>query len=340
LTTIHFGGDEVPGGVWEGSPVVHQFEITNPSIKNTGDLWYYYYGKLNEMLKAKGLFMSGWEEMGMRKTKLDGKPYYIPNPDFVNDHFQLHVWNNTIGSGNEDLAYRLANAGYKVVLSNVSNQYFDLAYNNAYNENGQNWGGYVDVDKPFYFIPFDFLKNVKEDGKGNPLKIVNRTGKIRLTDYGKSNIVGIEGLLWSENNISADRLEYMMLPKLLGMAERAWAKDPSWALETDSAKEDQLYNTAWSHFVNVLGKRELPRLSYYNGGYNYRIPPPGIKNENGNILANNQFPGLQLRYTINGKDPDIYSTLYAQPIMTKGNIRIAAFDASGRRGEVMQMENK
>lgn len=24
LETIHFGGDEVPGGIWAGSPVVHQ----------------------------------------------------------------------------------------------------------------------------------------------------------------------------------------------------------------------------------------------------------------------------------------------------------------------------
>ena len=258
----------------------------------------------------------------------------------LNDHFQLHVWNNTIGSGNEDLAYRLANAGYKVVLSNVSNQYFDLAYNNAYNEPGQNWGGYVDVDKPFYFIPFDFLKNVKEDGKGNPLENVNRTGKIRLTDYGKSNIVGIEGLLWSENNISTDRLEYMMLPKLLGLAERAWAKDPDWAMGTDSLKEVQLYNQAWSRFVNVAGKRELPRLAYYHGGYNYRIPPPGIKKENGSILANDQFPGLQLRYTINGKDPDISSPEYLKPVAAKGIIRIAAFDVKGRHGEVMQIENR
>ncbi|MEO8110536.1 MAG: family 20 glycosylhydrolase [Ginsengibacter sp.] len=340
LTTIHFGGDEVPAGVWEGSTIVQQFASKNPSIKNTGDLWYYYYGKLNKILKSKGLFMSGWEEIGMRKTTLDGKPYYIPNPDFVNDHFQLHVWNNTIGSGNEDLAYRLANAGYKVVLSNVSNQYFDLAYNNSYNENGQNWGGYVDIDKPFYFIPFDFLKNVKEDGKGNSLENVDRTGKIRLTDYGKANIVGIEGLLWSENNINTDRLEYMLLPKLLGLAERAWAKDPDWALEADSLKQARLYNKAWSQFVNVTGKHELPRLSYYNGGYNYRIPPPGIKQENGSILANSEFPGLQLRYTITGKDPNATSPEYTKPITAKGTIRIAAFDVAGRHGEVMQMENK
>ena len=89
-----------------------------------------------------------------------------------------------IGWGAEDLAYKLANSGYKVVLSPVSNQYFDLAYNSSYYEPGYKWGGMVDVDKPFYFIPYDFLKNVKEDGQGRPIKNLDQTKMIRITDYG------------------------------------------------------------------------------------------------------------------------------------------------------------
>jgi hexosaminidase len=340
LTTIHFGGDEVPPGVWERSPAYLGLRKSNSSIKNTDDLWYYYFGKLNAMVRKKGLFVSGWEEAGMRKTMLDGKPHYIANPDFADDNFQLNVWNNVIGSGAEDLAYRLANAGYKVVLSPVSNQYFDLAYNNSYFEPGYKWGGLVDADKPFYFIPYDFLKNVKEDGQGNPIGKLDQTGKIRLTDYGKSNIVGIQGLLWSENNISTERLEYMMLPKLLGLAERAWAKDPEWATEIDKAKSDDLYKQSWIEFANTLGKRELPRLNFYNGGYLYRIPEPGLKSENGRITANIQYPGLEIRYTSDGTDPVASSKLYSIPISEKGIIRFAAFDASGRRGRIMELENK
>ncbi len=339
LTTIHFGGDEVPAGVWAKAPAYIQLKNADATIKSTEDLWYYYYGKLDTMLKKRGLFISGFEEMGMRSTRLDGKKYYIPNPDFADNHFQLHVWNNTIGSGSEDLAYRLANAGYKVVLACVSNQYLDLAYNASFDEPGQNWGGYVDVDKPFYFIPFDYLKNVKEDASGNPVDHFDATGKARLTDYGKSNIVGIQGLLWSENNISTDRVEYMMLPKLLGVAERAWAPNPAWATEKDTAKANELYNQAWSEFVNTLGKRELPRLSYYHNGFNYRIPTPGIKIENGSVLVNVQFPGLSIRYTTNGKEPNTSSALYTQPIHTKGRIRVAAFNAGGKHGRMAEIIN-
>ncbi len=67
-------------------------------------------------------------------------------------------------------------------------------------------------------------------------------------------------------------LEYMLLPRLLGFAERAWAKDPEWALASDTNEIRTLYADAWSSFLNVIGKRELPLLDYYAGGYGYRIP--------------------------------------------------------------------
>jgi hexosaminidase len=340
LKTIHYGGDEVPPGVWEKSPAYEKLKSTNPAIKSTNDLWYYYFGRLNEMAKKRGLFISGWEEAGMRKTILDGKPTYIANPDFGNQHFQLHVWNNVIGWGAEDLAYKLANSGYKVVLSPVSNQYFDLAYTNSYFEPGLKWGGMVDLDKPFYFIPFDFLKNVKEDGQGMPIKNLDQTKMIRLTDYGKSNIVGLQGLLWSENNVTAERLEYMLLPKLLGMAERAWAKEPEWAMGERSALNDLYYANALTNFANSVGKRELPRLNYYHGGFSYRIPDVGLKANNGKIYANIQLPGLAIRYTVDGSEPIVGSTLYTVPVSDKGKLRFAAFDSADRRGKVTEIVSK
>ena len=50
-----------------------------------------------------------------------------------------------------------ANAGYKVILSCVSNLYFDMASEKAFDEPGYYWGGYVDVDKLFKFYPIQLL---------------------------------------------------------------------------------------------------------------------------------------------------------------------------------------
>lgn len=340
LTTVHFGGDEVPAGVWEKSPICQELIKNTPSLKNTDDLWYYYFGKVNAILKAKGLFLSGWEEIAMRKTVLDGNKTMIPNPVLANENFQVNVWNNMIGWGAEDLPYRLANAGYRVILSCVSNMYFDLSYQKTFEEPGYYWGGFVDMDKPFYFIPYDYYKNSTEDRRGNPIAPSYFLGKDRLTDYGKSNIVGIQGLLWSESIKTPERLEYMLLPKLFGLAERAWAADPDWANASDATKYKELYDQAWSTFVNVVSKKELPRLDTFEGGYLYRIPTAGATIQNGQVLANVQFKGFTIRYTTDGSEPTAQSKIYQNPITEKGVITLKVFNSKGRAGRSIQVQNK
>ncbi|MDB5134290.1 MAG: beta-N-acetylhexosaminidase [Mucilaginibacter sp.] len=337
LNTINFGGDEVPAHVWEKSPSYLALKANRPEIQSTSDLWYYFYGKVNQLVKAKGLYLSGWEEMALRKTTLDGSPVYVPNPDFMPEHLQTEVWNNTLGDGNEDLAYKLANAGYKVVLTCVTNLYFDMANYKSFDEPGYYWGAFADIDKPFSFIPYDYFKNSKVDKNGLPLNRSIFIGKQRLTDYGKSNIIGMQSAVWGENIKSTQRLEYMMLPRLLGFAERAWAKDPDWATEKDTAKSEALYQQAWVNFLNVLGKRELPRLSYYAGGYGYRIPKPGAILQDGKYFANEQFPGLTIRYTTNGKDPDAKSPIYNDAVTNNNSvIKFRVFDNKGRGSNVTE----
>ncbi|PVY42331.1 family 20 glycosylhydrolase [Pontibacter virosus] len=338
IQTIHMGGDEVPAGVWEKSPAVQALLAANPKVKSKDDLWDYFFGKVNDMLAARKLYLSGWEEIGLTKVKQNGKSVYVPNPDFKGKNFHVDVWNNLWGA--EDLAYRMANAGYKVVLTNASNLYLDLTYQKAYEEPGLYWAGYLDLDKPFYFIPFDYMKNQKVDTDNKPINPAVFKGKEQLTAYGRTNIVGLQAPLWSEMIKTPERLEYMLLPKLLGLAERAWAPDPAWATESDAAKGEAAYNQAWSAFVNVLGKRELPRLSHYAGGFQYRIPTAGAVVENGKVLANVQLPGFTIRYTTDGSEPTEKSKVYTGPISEKGEIKLKVFAPSGRSGRVVTVGNK
>lgn len=339
LNTIHFGGDEVPSGVWAGSPAVQALMQQNKLMQTVDDLWYYFYGNLNTMLKRKGLYLYGWEEMALRKTVRNGQPTTVPKPDFAAGNVHVDVWNNVIGWGAEDLAYRLANAGYKVVLSPVSNLYFDMAYQKSFYEPGYYWGGYVDVDKPFYFIPFDYYKNATEDINGNKITSAYFKNKERLTEAGRQNIPGLQGLLWAETLTGAEKMEYKLLPKLLALAERAWAKAPAWADEKDSAKAAKLYRQDWSRFVNTIGKRELPRLDYYAGGFQYRIPTAGAVIRNGKLLANTQLPGTVIRYTINGGEPTADSPVYRLPVATKGSVTLKLFTSNGRSGSAVMLKS-
>jgi hexosaminidase len=63
---------------------------------------------------------------------------------------------------------------------------------------GLDWGGFVDLRKPFQFVPYDYYRNVRLDRRGQPVDPKLFVGKERLTDYGRENIVGIQGNLWSE----------------------------------------------------------------------------------------------------------------------------------------------
>ncbi len=225
------------------------------------------------------------------------------------------------------------------MLCPVSNLYFDLAYNRSPEEQGLDWGGYVDIDKPFEFIPFDYYKNANEDPKGNPIDRSLFIGKDRLTEYGRQNIVGIEGCLWSETLRDDGRLDYMLVPKIFALAERAWAPDPDWAREADATKADVGLPRGLVRFVNVLGKRELPRLDQEG----VRLPDPeaGVEAwKAGRSAATSRSPASRCATPTDGSEPSPKSPAVAGPISAKGTIRVAAFDTKGRKGFTAEVQNR
>ena len=322
LATIHFGGDEVPNGVWEQSPAVQQLMASDGTVKHVDDLWYYFFNRIQSMLATRDLYLSGWEEIGMKKAVIDGQRRVVVEPRFAQRSFHTDVWNNL--GDNVDLAYRLANAGYQVVLTNVSNFYIDLAYNSSFYEPGQYWGGYVDVEKPFRFAPFDYYRSLDADATGE-----------RLSDAGRANIVGLQAPLWAEIITSPERMEYLLVPKLFGLAERAWAAVPAWEMEPEEAKAEALYTADWSVFLNRVAKLELPRVSHYAGGFAYRIPTAGVVEKQGQLHANVQLPGFTIRYAVDGSEPTEHSTRYTGPVTAEGTVAFRVFDGNGRGGRTV-----
>jgi len=342
LQTIHYGGDEVPVGAWQASPAFNSLMQRDTGIHTTDDLWLYYYRQINKILNIYHLYLTAWEETGLVKQVINNQKANVVNKGLLGRDVRLEVWNNVLGWGAEDLAYKQANAGYKVILSCVSNLYFDMAYDKAFDEPGYYWGGYAGLDKVFKFIPYNYFKNTTEDRMGIPLNKAYLQSKEQLTETGKANIVGLQGALWGETLKSPQRMEYMLLPKLLGLAERAWSADPEWAAEADSTKAKALYDEDWSRFVNTLGKRELPRLDHYVGGFVYRIPKAGAIWINNTLVANSQLPGFTLRYTLDGSLPNVHSTPYKKPVpnCTGCIIKIAVFSNNNQSATVMPAGNK
>ncbi|GAB7129430.1 family 20 glycosylhydrolase [Silvimonas sp. JCM 19000] len=332
---LHTGGDEIPHGAWEGSPICKAF-MAEQGFETIQQLQDYFLGRFRDVLQRHGLAVAGWEEIALiKEQQADGSHKLAPNPKFTDANFRPYIWNNVWGWGQEDIAYQLANAGYKVVLSNVTDLYFDLAYAKDPEEPGYYWGGFIETRKPFWFCPLDIYTTATTNLFGHDLDRKQLDAMARLTDTGTQNVLGIQGQLWGENARNAGRVEYLACPRIIALAERAWAADPGWTFIADAAARNDKMNADWNEFANRLGQRDLVRLDGFLGGYGYRIPLPGAKLDGGKLHANVSAPGLTVRYTTDGSEPTVFSAIYGEPVAVKGEIKLATFNSTGRKSRTV-----
>jgi hexosaminidase len=337
LKSVHLGGDEVPAGAWEKSPACEHIPVdVKANIPRRGQLELHFLNRASELLAKRSIQPACWEDCLLLETDVNptagdyrrasGKP--APT---------AYVWNNVWGWGREDAAYRLANAGFEVVLCNATHLYFDLACEKDPLEPGYYWAGFVNARKPFEFVPLDVFQNAERNSMGQSIDRESLAGRARLTRNGAQHVLGIQGELWAENLRSAESVEYMAFPRLIALAERAWAQSPDWASESDpTARRNQLERD-WNQFANRIGQRELPRLDYLSGGVHYRLPPPGAVVRDDSMFANVAFPGLTIRYTDDGSIPNKAALLYRKPIPIAGEITLKSFDTRGRGSRVVRV---
>ncbi|HTF19969.1 MAG TPA: family 20 glycosylhydrolase [Chryseolinea sp.] len=339
LDEFHTGGDEVPEGAWTQSPMATALLKQHPEVGDPKNLQMWFFKELVKRLKSRNLELHGWEEVALVKGE-DGK--YHPNNELAGENVVPYIWNNLF---DPELSYRLANAGFKIVLCNVSNFYFDLAYDKDPNEPGLYWAGFVNERNAWSFAPFDLAKTTTHDAMGRPLNLVYASSGAdkkevvieRLKKEAQHNILGVEAQLWSETVKGREMMEYYVLPKLMGFSESSWAQPRIWETMDSKAQREQVMQEGWNAFATALGKRELPRLSYLNGGYNYRVPLPGAVIDKGLLKANAAYPGLEIRYTLDGTEPTSESLLYTHEVPVRTSVTLRCFDAAGKAGRSVKL---
>ena len=334
LDFLHVGGDEVPAGSWTASPLCEAYLAEHPEIGGTDSLQAMFSARLLEMLSDRGIVMAGWEEVGLLRNE-EGR--LVPNRDFAGKGLIPCVWNSR--GPNLDLGNRMANAGYEVILCNVDKLYFDLAYSHHPAEPGLYWGGFLDTKSAWQMAPFHVFNAKFSDQYRRPYSADPDFSAFEaLEPEARKNIMGIQAQLWSETLKGPAMLESYYLPRLLALSERAWCGEADWASEEDYGERRLLMEADWSRFAHTLGYRELPRLDYLFGGYNYHLPVPGAMLRDGLLHANAAFPGLQIRYTTNGTVPDGSSALYEGPVEVEGTVKLSTFDRRGRASRISIVE--
>lgn len=290
LTTYHMGGDEVGVGSWQKSPACQALIAKGlPGLSGVSDLKPYFVGRVAALLQKRRLALGGWE---------DGLMYDANSPfnrgEFANDKVYANVWDNIWEWGVADRAYRLANAGYQVVLSHGTHLYLDHPNEVAAEERGYYWASrYTDAQKIFGYMPDHLYANADKTLAGEPISNLEALLGRALPKLDQpQNILGIQGQVWSETIRTSEQLEQMVYPRLLPIAERAWHQ-ASWEGDAvDQKRRDADYQS----FAQTMTLKELPKLA--QAGVSFYLPPPGAIIKDGLLTANSAYPGLLIEYSL------------------------------------------
>ena len=108
------------------------------------------------------------------------------------------------------MAGELLTRNYPVVLDFADLTYFDIRYSPMFEEPGLYWS--TDYAGTFYALSIGWkIRNIPYHNNESTLV----------------NIQGVEGALWSELIPTSEHLFYMLLPKMLGLAEASWSPENS-----------------------------------------------------------------------------------------------------------------
>jgi hexosaminidase len=319
LTRYHIGADETPGA-WSASPACAAYEART-GVK-PADLGGHFIEKVSALLAARGVVVAGWSD-GMSHAKPDRMPAKVHSNN----------WGSLAGEGPAS-AHVQANQGWEVVISTPEVLYFDSPQAADPKERGYDWPSRAtDTRKVFDFMPENLPAHAElwPDLQGRP-----QASKDDHPLEPGVRFDGLQGQLWSETIRSDAQVDYMLYPRLLALAERAWhgaswetpytpgkAYDPTTGAFTAEMRARR--DADWAAFANLLGGRELARLDA--AGVAYRIPTAGAVVENGRLRANVEFPGLPIEYRVDGGA----WRPYAPDAPVAGKVEARARSADGKR---------
>jgi hexosaminidase len=121
---------------------------------------------------------------------------------------QANIDDNAIAQhwANEEHASAAAAKGAKIIMSPSTRVYLDMQYDSL-TKLGLHWAAYIEVDDAYSWDPADQVDGI-----------------------GRDQIVGVEAPLWSETISNMEEIEYLLFPRLPGIAEVGWsrAEGKSW----------------------------------------------------------------------------------------------------------------
>ena len=137
----------------------------------------------------------------------------------------------------------------------------------------------------------------------------------------KKHIIGVQGNAWTEYMQNNDRRDYQIFPKAVAISETGWTLDQ---------------NKDWKNFCKRMAE-EFERLDMLNvkacrNFFDVNVNTH-VDNDTLNVILECYYPDAEIRYTTDGSEPNIKSTLYTAPFALQGNINLKA--AAFKNGKML-----
>ncbi len=338
LDKFGIAADELPYGAWQKSPICDKFMEDNSIVGDYNALYEMMQSRVYNKLSSYGATMTGWDDILLKLTDKNQSETQIKD-FFKGDDILLFVWNSDWGQGRQDMIYKYANLGYKTVMSNSSAFYFDMVDDKDLDNVGLSWSGYADYKDMWTVDVFDIFNDSYGVKKNNISKdYIESSEKIKYSN--RDNIIGIQSQIWSETIRNEDILDYMFMPNIIVFSQKAWSKDPKWMSIQDQSEREITLDDEWNKFTNTIGQRVLPMVDNIYGGLSYDLPKPGGIIKNDSLYANSAFPGLNIKYTLDGSLPNFESMSYKNPVKINKDdiVNLRLFDNKGRGGYSIQVD--
>ena len=332
--------DELPYGAWQKSPMCDKFMSENSISGDYNTLYELMQRRIYSKISSYGATMTGWDDILLKLTEKNQSETQIKD-FFKDDDILLFVWKNDWGEGRQDMIYKYANLGYKTIMSNSSAFYFDMVDDKDLDNIGLSWSGYANYKDMWTVDVFDVFNDLYGVEKNN----ISREyieNSVKLEEDKKDNIIGVQSQIWSETIRNEGILDYMFMPNIIVFSQKAWSHENSWMdISNNDSKREKIENE-WNKFANNIGQRVLPMVDNIFGGLAYDLPKPGGIVANDTLYANTVFPGLNIKYTLDGSNPEFSSETFTSPIkINEGDIiNLRLFDNTGRGGNSIIVETK
>ncbi|XP_045174916.2 beta-hexosaminidase-like [Mercenaria mercenaria] len=319
LKFYHFGGDEVADGAWDASPACQKLMKKRGENMSHYDLMKYFINNLTRIASDESVSVGAWEDGMISHDSLDvGVPF--PRDAFKNEDIYVYVWKRPSERRTPHRTKLFANKGYKVILAYGSYLYFDHPYEPDPEERGLYWATRkISTRDAWEFTPSIMFNDKHLDC---PKVIKDKTECFDLMK--PENIMGMQAELWTETVRTNEQAEFMLFPRLLAVAERAWHKAAFESLQGKAA--EKMKALEWEKFADAVGYHELPRLDKM--GVRYRISLPGAVAIAGKANFNTEFPGLDIEYF--SADTDSWK-LASHGMLVEQAIKIRTRSTDGKR---------